>query len=180
MLTSERSEQGAQQPVLGRLLRVMLWVVIAVIALRAFMIVAFRTRYRPIINGVRAFNKRILNPAMMRYAGHKGWYAAVIRHSGRTSGKQYETPVLAEPTPDSFLIPLPYGEDVDWLKNVLAAGKCEIENQGLRYEGSEPHVVDREEAEPFLRSYMRRQLALYGVDRYLKVKRQIKPAPTVA
>lgn len=114
--------------------------------------------------------KRILDLAMMKLAGRKGWYAAVIRHSGFRLGREYETPILAEPTPDGFLILLPYGEDVDWLKNVLVAGKCEIENKGVSYSVAEPEVVDREEAASFLPSRLRRQLGLYGVDTYLKVK----------
>jgi hypothetical protein len=168
------------KPVMRWLFRFIKWVVIPALALRAVMVVAFRFRYRPIINGVRTFNKRVLNPAMMKLAGRKHWYAAVIRHRGRSSGKAYETPILAEPTPDGFVIPLPYGEHVDWLENVLVAGTCEIESQGISYSVTEPHVVDREEAAPFLSSRMRRRLGLYGVDKYLKVKRQVKPEPVAA
>lgn len=147
------------------------WVVIPYLALQTAMVVAFRFKFRPVMDGVRAFNKRILNPAMMKLAGRRGWYAAVIRHEGRSSGKEYETPVLAEPTPDGFLIPLPYGERVDWLKNVLAAGECEIEDKGVSYPAAEPEVVDREEATPLLPPRTRRQLGLYGVEKYLKLKR---------
>jgi deazaflavin-dependent oxidoreductase (nitroreductase family) len=160
-----------EKPVMRWLFRFIKWVVIPLLVLEVVMWAAFRWRYRPIIDGVRAFNKRILNPAMMKRAGGEHWYAGVIRHTGRKSGKEYETPILAEPTPDGFLIPLPYGEQVDWLKNVLAAGKCEIENKGVNYPVAEPEVVSREEAEPFLSSRRRRQLGLYGIDKYLKVKR---------
>ncbi|MGB3632553.1 MAG: hypothetical protein WA982_00780 [Rubrobacteraceae bacterium] len=156
---------------MSRVLRFAKWGILPVLALQAFMVLAFRSKFRPIIDGVRAFNKRILNPAMMKLAGRKGWYAAIIRHEGRSSGKEYETPVVAEPTPDGFVIPLPYGEGVDWLRNVLAAGECEIENKGVNYPATEPEVVDREEAAPFVQPRTRRQLDLYGVEKYLKVKR---------
>lgn len=172
MQTSERHAQTEHRSFMRRLMRVIMWVVIAAIVLQAIMIVAFRSHYRPIIDRIRAFNKRILNPAMMKYAGHKDWYAAVIRHTGRRSGKPYATPVLAEPIPDGFLIPLPYGEHVDWLRNILAAGKAEIENKGLSYAVVEPAVVSREEAAPLLPSRRRRQLGLYGVEKYLRVKSQ--------
>lgn len=154
-----------------RVLRFVKWVVLPLLALQMFTVLAFRSKFRPIIDGVRAFNKRILNPAMMKLAGWKGWYAAIIRYEGRSSGKEYETPVVAEPTPEEFLIPLPYGEHVDWLRNVLAAGECEIENKGVNYPATEPEVVGREEAAPFFPSRTRRQLGLYGVEKYLKVKR---------
>ncbi|MGF1470394.1 MAG: hypothetical protein ACFB50_01475 [Rubrobacteraceae bacterium] len=153
------------------LFRFIKWVVVSYLVLQAVIVVAFRSKFPPIINGVRAFNKRILNPAMMKVAGQRSWYAGVIHHEGRGSGKEYETPVLAEPTPDGFVIPLPYGERVDWLKNVLAAGECEIENKGACYPAAEPEVVGREEAAPYLPPRTQRQLDFYGAEKYLKVKR---------
>ena len=74
-----------------------------------------------ITNAMRVFNKHILNPAMMRLAGRKYWYASVIRHTGRSTGKEYATPVVADRVEDGFVVPLPYGTGVDWLQNVLAA-----------------------------------------------------------
>lgn len=65
---------------------------------------------------MRTFNKYVLNPPMRLPAGRKHWYASVIRHIGRRSGKAYATPVVAERVPDGFVIPLPYGADVDWLR----------------------------------------------------------------
>ncbi|RXS80310.1 nitroreductase, partial [Geobacillus sp. PK12] len=58
---------------------------------------------------VRTFNKRVLNPVMLRLAGKRYWYAAVLRHTGRRSGKRYATPVVVERTANGFIIPLPYG-----------------------------------------------------------------------
>ena len=80
----------------------------------------------PLKNAVRVFNKHVLNPAMLTLAGRKHWYAAVIRHTGRRSGKSYATPVVADRVADGFILPLPYGTGVDWLRNVLAAGSATI------------------------------------------------------
>ena len=73
----------------------------------------------PLKNAVRVFNKRVLNPVMLSMAGRKHWYAAAIRHTGRRSSKRYVTPVLADRFADGFVIPLPHGTGVDWLRNVL-------------------------------------------------------------
>jgi hypothetical protein len=63
---------------------------------------------------VRLLNKRVLNPAMMTLAGRRHFYAAVLRHRGRRSGREYKTPVVAVPVAgDAFVVPLPYGEKVD-------------------------------------------------------------------
>ena len=49
------------------------------------------------------FNKFVLNPVMMHLAGRKNWYASVIRHTGRRTGKTYATPVLAEQVASGFV-----------------------------------------------------------------------------
>jgi hypothetical protein len=36
----------------------------------------------------------------------------------------YETPIFVEPFDRGFVIELTYGPQVDWYKNVLAAGGC--------------------------------------------------------
>lgn len=56
---------------------------------------------------VRTFNKHILNPMMLAVAGRRHWYAAALHHTGRRSGRHYTTPVVAQPVPDGFVIPLP-------------------------------------------------------------------------
>ena len=130
---------------------------------------------------MRAFNKRIGNPAtmaMMKFTGQRPWSPAVLRHRGRSSGKAYATPVLAEPTPDGFIIPLPYGEHVDWLKNVLAAGGCEIDDKGVNYPVGRPEVVDREAVAQLLPSGKRWLSKLQGVEKYLRVKRGLAALET--
>lgn len=134
-------------------------------------LVAFRLRVRSDIDVARFFNKRITNPALMKLAGHRHWYATVIRHTGRRSGREYATPVWAQPAEENFLIPLPYGENVDWIRNVLAAGRAAIEAQGESYIVVEPEVVDRADAEPFVSTHARLLFRLFGIERYLKVKR---------
>ena len=75
------------------------------------------------------------------------------------------------PIPDGFLISLPFGEGVDWLKNVLAAGRATIETRGETWEVVDPEVVDRETARPLLAGRVRVLFALAGIERYLKLKR---------
>ena len=48
-----------RKPVMRWLFRFIKWVVIPTLVLQAFMVAAFRSRYRPIIDGVRAFNKEL-------------------------------------------------------------------------------------------------------------------------
>jgi len=103
----------------------------------------------PVTNAVRVFNKYVLNPAMLNLAGRKHWYAALIRHTGRRSGKHYATPVVADRFADGFILPLPYGTGVDWLRNVLAAGRATVrvggENFAADVDQAEKHLTKAQE-----------------------------------
>lgn len=151
--------------------RLLLWIAFSYVVLVVFLSVVFRLRVRPLTDAVRVSNKHVLNPAMMKLAGRKHWYTAVIRHTGRRSGKEYATPVVAEPIEESFIIPLPYGERVDWLKNVFTSGQATIEAKGESHAVVEPEVIDAEEAFPLFPPRLRRTLRLLGIERFLKVKR---------
>ena len=48
---------------------------------------------KPVTDASRALNKRFGNPAMMRLAGRRYFFAGLIRHEGRRSGREYATPI---------------------------------------------------------------------------------------
>ena len=62
----------------------------------------------------------LLGPLSKRLPGF-----AVIRHRGRTSGKDYETIVTAYRKGSVLAIGLVHGK-TNWVKNVLAAGEADI------------------------------------------------------
>jgi deazaflavin-dependent oxidoreductase (nitroreductase family) len=130
---------------------------------------------KQVTDASRVVNKRYGNPAMMKLAGRRYFFVTVIRHTGRRSGREYATPVWAMPTSEGFLISLPFGEGVDWLKNVLAAGRATIETRGESWEVVEPEVIDREVAQPLLAWWVRLMFGLAGFERYLKVKKLSVP-----
>ncbi|MDF2143722.1 nitroreductase family deazaflavin-dependent oxidoreductase [Knoellia sp. p5-6-4] len=119
-------------------------------------------------DAIRAFNKRVLNPAMLTMAGRRHWYAAVLRHVGRRSGRRYATPVVAVPVPEGFVVPLPYGEQVDWLRNAVAAGGATIQFQGETFEVGVPVLLDAEEALPLLDARHRRAWQRFRIDRFAR------------
>lgn len=124
----------------------------------------------PLLNAVRTSNRYLLNPLMLRRAGRKHFYAAAITHTGRRSGKQYTTPVVAERITDGFVIPLPYGAGVDWLHNVLATGRASIRSQGEDFDVVQPEVIESESALPLLSAQRRRTFERVGIKQYLQVK----------
>ena len=124
----------------------------------------------PLKNAVRVFNKHVLNPVMMNLAGRKHWYAAVIRHTERRSGKSYATPVVADRVADGFILPLPYGTGVDWLRNVLAAGRATVTVAGETFDVIAPEIIDAATATPQLSPRRRRAFQQFGIDKFVKLK----------
>ncbi len=71
-------------------------------------------------------------------------FGAVL-HRGRRSGRSYRTPVKVFRTGSgSYVISLPYGPESDWVRNVLAAGGCELRTRRRVVPLTEPRLfVDR-------------------------------------
>lgn len=143
-------------------------VALALVVFEAILIVAFRLQARPLVDAVRRFNKAVLNPAMMKLAGSAHWYASVIHHQGRRSGRSYATPVVVEQAGNRFYIPLPYGV-TDWSANVTAAGRCTIEHRGKLYHAEAPTIVPFEQAAPLISARIARSLRLYNVRSFLRL-----------
>ncbi len=91
---------------------------------------------------VRAFNKHTFNPMILKSAGSSRSPFAVIHHVGRRSGKPYETPVIVEPVNSGFVFALTYGPEVDWYRNVLAAGRGTSVWHGKEYAIEQPETLD--------------------------------------
>ncbi|HVN84411.1 MAG TPA: nitroreductase family deazaflavin-dependent oxidoreductase [Candidatus Binatia bacterium] len=119
---------------------------------------------------MRQVNRAVTNPVMGTFA----WLLpplAVIHHVGRKSGRQYRTPVLVFPTSAGFVIPLPYGRDVDWARNIVKARGCEIERMGRRVSARNPRVVGFKTAEPQLPIALRPLLGAADIPGYVLLER---------
>ncbi|WP_238335793.1 nitroreductase family deazaflavin-dependent oxidoreductase [Serinicoccus kebangsaanensis] len=99
----------------------------------AALVRGFRTRDPRLLGPLLAWQRRSMNPRNLRTAGQPGAPWAVVRHTGRVSGRAYATPVGATRVPDGFAVMLPYGPGTDWVRNILAAGRAELELDGRRY-----------------------------------------------
>ncbi len=95
-------------------------------------------RFRP--RWAARFNLAVTNRITSRFATRLPGFGMLI-HVGRKSGRLYRTPVNVFRAPDGFLIALTYGRDSQWVKNVLAAGSCQLETRGVRYRLSAPTIV---------------------------------------
>ena len=92
----------------------------------------------------------------------------VVHHRGRRSGRHYRTPVNLFPTDGGYVIALTYGSGTDWLKNVLAAGGCEVETHGRLVACTSPQVFHDPAAQQ-IRLPERPILRLLGVSDFLSL-----------
>jgi deazaflavin-dependent oxidoreductase (nitroreductase family) len=69
----------------------------------------------------------------------------VVVHRGRRSGSVYQTPVNVFATEDGYVFALTYGPDTDWVKNVLAAGGCELRTRGRTVRLTSPRLFHDED-----------------------------------
>ena len=143
---------------------------IAVVFLSA-LVAGMRWKLPPVLDAVRRMNRSVTNPRVMRTAGSAGTQTSVNRHTGRTSGRTYQTPVDIVTTHDGFLIALPYSTRADWVRNVLAAGSATIVSQGESVDVDEPIIAATSEVADQIPARTLRTLRLFGVTECLHLQR---------
>jgi deazaflavin-dependent oxidoreductase (nitroreductase family) len=146
-------------------------IVVGLSAVGAIFLGGMRAKWPPVVNAVRQLNMRVFNPRQMESAGQPGAFAGILRHTGRTSGKAYEVPLGIEPTDDGFVIALVYGDDTQWLKNVMAAGRAEVVKDGQEYQVERPQLVPVAEVLDHFSPGDRRLFGLFGVEHCLRLYR---------
>jgi deazaflavin-dependent oxidoreductase (nitroreductase family) len=95
---------------------------------------------------IARFNRHVTNRTQQLWATRLR-HAAVIEHRGRNSGKTYQTPAMAFVEDGSLAVVLNYGEQSDWVRNVVAAGTAVVLHRGKRYTLSAPRIVSLDSPE---------------------------------
>lgn len=90
---------------------------------------------------------KVLNPPIGKLAGRRHFpMVGQIHHVGRRSGKTYVTPVGVGVDGDIALIPLTFGNESDWVRNIRAGGECRIHANGNAYRALRPRFLTAAEA----------------------------------
>jgi deazaflavin-dependent oxidoreductase (nitroreductase family) len=129
----------------------------------------------PIPKAVGRWNKVGLNRVTKRIAPWMPGFGVVV-HRGRRSGKEYQTPVNVFPAEDGYVLALTYGPDTDWVKNVVAAGGCELRTGGRVVRLTAPRLF-HDETRRDIRPLERRVLRVMGVADFLSLKTARDAAP---
>src|ERR1700691_1103253 len=109
-------------------------ILLLAILLAPVLLIRFRRR------SVTAFTWAVTEGLTSRFADRLPGFG-IVTHVGRKSGKVYRTPVNVFRAPEGFLIALTYGRESEWVKNVMAAGGCQLETRGVRRLLSAPTIV---------------------------------------
>jgi deazaflavin-dependent oxidoreductase (nitroreductase family) len=89
---------------------------------------------------VAHFNRRVTNHLTRPLARWLPGFGVVV-HTGRRSGRRYRTPVNVFREPGGYVVALTYGTEAEWVKNVRAAGGCELITRGRRRALTAPEIV---------------------------------------
>jgi deazaflavin-dependent oxidoreductase (nitroreductase family) len=94
----------------------------------------------PLPRALARFNLKVTNPVLGHVAGRIPGFA-IVTHVGRRSGTRRTTPVNLFHDGDRYVIALTYGRDSEWVRNVLAAGGCDVLTRGRVLHLTDPEVV---------------------------------------
>jgi deazaflavin-dependent oxidoreductase (nitroreductase family) len=95
-----------------------------------------RTRLR----FLRPLTTSVFNRASRRFAGWLPGFGLLL-YQGRKSGTAYRTPMNVFRQGDEYVLALTYGSDVQWVKNVIAAGGCELVTRGRTVQLADPRLI---------------------------------------
>ncbi len=119
---------------------------------------------------IRIFNKYVTNRLLRGFAYLPRGPFAILRHVGRRSGKPYETVIMVWPLREGFVIALTYGPQVDWYRNLLAAGGGTVYWHRKTAAVGKPEPMEAETALPAFPALFRPLLRRQGVKHFVWVK----------
>jgi len=122
----------------------------------------------PLSHRIARWNKVGLNRVTRRFAGRAPMFG-IVEHIGRKSGAVYQTPINVFRGDRQFVVALTYGPDAQWVRNVVAAGRCRLQTGGRWYDLDEPRLV-HDPTRRHMPWLVRRILGLTRVEEFLYLR----------
>ena len=126
---------------------------------------------RPPLAVIRPFTTHVFNPISRRFVRWLPGFGILV-YRGRKSGKEYRTPLNVFRHGNEWVFALTYGSDVQWVKNVVAAGEAILEVRRRRIRLVDPELVV-DPARRLMPPVVRQALGLMRVSEFLRMR----PAP---
>jgi len=115
------------------------------------------------------FNVAVTNRLMLPIARVLPWFG-IVEHTGRRTGRHYQTPVNVFRRGDRYTFALTYGPQSEWVRNVVAAGGCTLVSGGRRVRLTDPRRF-RDPRRRQLPWVVRVGLGLLSVSEFLELRR---------
>lgn len=109
-------------------------------------------------------NKHVFNPRALESGRWK-----VIHHVGRSSGRDYRTPLDAYEVDGTYLFILVYGSKADWVQNILSSGRASLEADSGLVELRHPRLIDEDKARGLLDGIAKPPSGLLKVHEFLQM-----------
>jgi deazaflavin-dependent oxidoreductase (nitroreductase family) len=112
---------------------------------------------------------RLINPVARRFAGVMPGFG-LLTYRGRKTGRDYKLPVNVFEIGAHFIFVLTYGSESQWVKNILAAGECDMRVRGRDVHLVEPELITNPPWEliPWPARLIERRVA--GVSEFLRMR----------
>ena len=124
---------------------------------------------------LRPFTRRFVNPVTRVVAGWMPGFG-ILLYRGRKSGTEYRTPMNVFRRGDECVFALTYGPDVQWVKNIVAAGECRLVAGGRTIRLIEPRLY-HDPGRTLMPPVVRQFLGLLRVSEFLRMR--IEPRATI-
>ena len=123
---------------------------------------------RPPLAVIRPFTTHVFNPVSRLFVRWLPGFG-ILGYRGRKSGKAYRTPMNVFRHGDAWVFALTYGSDVQWVKNVIAAGEAtlEIRRRRIRLVAPELFVDPQRRLMPL---GVRQVLGLMRVSEFMRMR----------
>ena len=122
---------------------------------------------QPRLAFIRPFTTKVFNRLSRHFAGWVPLFG-ILEYPGRKSGRIYRTPMNVFRDGDDWVFALTYGSDVQWVKNVIAAGGCRLTTRRRTIELVNPRlfVDESRQVMPFP---VRQFLGLLRVSEFMRM-----------
>jgi hypothetical protein len=86
--------------------------------------------------------------------------------------RAYQNPVSAYPLGDGFVIPVLYGTQSQWVRNVMAAGRFTLRTKGCDYQLERPELIPPAQALAAYPALLQRLMRSQGIQHFVWAHRR--------
>jgi hypothetical protein len=111
--------------------------------------------------------RNLSNRFFLKIAGRRFRAYSIVKHVGRASGREYQNPVSAYPLGDGFVVPVLYGIESQWVRNVMANGGFVLRTKGRDFTLERPEIIPASQALGAYPALLRRTMRVQKIQNFV-------------